>query len=83
MILEEDWAVDPGRVRAFFAQQEDCVQTPEGFSLGSCTVTITEAEGILFGKWAMPRSIVRFEGEDDAVKAVYRRFFLTFLSAGG
>ena len=81
MILEENWAVAPARVRAFFAGQEDCTQTPEGFSLGGCTVTLTGAEGNLLGKWAIPRSIVRFEGEEDAVKSVYRRFFLTFLSA--
>ena len=83
MILEENWAVAPERVHAFFIGLENCTQTPEGFSLGGCSVTITRSEGSLFGKWSIPRSIVRFEGRDEAVKAVYRRFFLTFLSAGG
>ena len=83
MILEENWAVDPQRVRTFFEDQEDCIPIPEGFRLGGCTVTITEAESSLFGKWPMRRSIVHFEGEKDAVEQVYHRFFLTFLSAGG
>ena len=83
MILEENWAVDPRRVRAFFDGQGDCVQLPNGFRLGGCTVTIIEEESILLGKWPMQRSILRFEGDSDAVNEVYRRFFLTFLSAGG
>ena len=83
MILEENWAIDPRRIRAFFEDQEDCVQIPGGFRLGGCTVTLTAAESRLFGKWPMRRSILRFEGDDNAVQEVYRRFFLTFLSAGG
>ena len=83
MILEENWAVDPRRVRAFFEDQEDSIPIPEGFRLGACTVTITEAESSLFGKWPMRRSILCFEGDDEAVQEIYRRFFLTFLSAGG
>lgn len=83
MILEENWAIDPRRVRAFFAKQPDTVETPEGFLVGGCAISLTKAEGSLMGKWSIRRTQIRFEGEDDAVNAVYRRFFLTFLSAGG
>ena len=83
MILEENWAVDPDRVRDFFTSLDGCVPTSEGFGLDGCTVTLTEASGNLMGRWPMRRSILRFEGEESAVKAVYRRFFLTFISAGG
>ena len=35
------------------------------------------------GKWLLPRTLVIFEGEDDEVLGIHRRFFLRFLSAGG
>ena len=83
MILEENWAVDPGRVGEFFAALEGSIRTPSGFLLNGCSVTVTPAESSLLGRWTIRRSIVRFEGEEDDVKALYRQFFLTFLSAGG
>ena len=83
MILEENWAVDPGRVRAFFASLAGSDRIPGGFALDGCTVTISESEDHLFGKWPIRRSIVRFDGTEDAVNGAYRRFFLNFLSAGG
>ena len=83
MIIEENWAVDPRRVREFFAEQPDAVEMPKGFSVGDCTVTIAEAEGSLLGKWAIQRTCIRFEGEETEVKELHRRFFLRFLSAGG
>ena len=83
MILEENWAVDPRRVRDFFIQQDGCIPTLSGFLMEGCAITLTEAEGTLLGKWPIRRSILRFEGTEDAVQAAYRRFFLAFLSAGG
>ena len=83
MTIEENWAIEPARVRAFFVEQPDAVKVPEGFCVGGCTVTLSEAEGSLLGKWAIRRTNVRFEGDEAAVKEVYRRFFLRFLSMGG
>ena len=83
MIIEENWAIDPRRVRAFFAAQPDAAGIPDGFFISGCTVTLTEAEGTVLGQWAMRRTIIRIEGEEAAVKEVHRRFFLRFLSAGG
>ena len=83
MVLEENWAVDPVRVRDFFTSLDGCVPTTEGFWLDGCAVTLTEASGSLLGRWPMRRTILRLEGEESAVKSVYRRFFLAFISAGG
>ena len=83
MVKEENWAIAPERVRAFFAEQPDAVALEDGFLLGGCRVTLTPVSGVLLGKWAMPRTIIRFEGDARAAEAVYRRFFLRFLSAGG
>ena len=83
MIIEENWAIEPSRVRAFFAELADAVEIPEGFCVNGCTVTLSETEGSLLGKWAIRRTCIRFEGEEAAVKEVHRRFFLRFLSAGG
>ena len=83
MIIEENWAIEPARVKAFFAEQPDAVEVPDGFCVNGCHVTLEEAEGSLLDKWAVRRTCVRFEGEEAAVKEVHRRFFLRFLSAGG
>ena len=83
MIIEENWAVDPDRVREFFSAQSDAAEIPGGFAFCGCSVTLREAEGSLLGKWTMQRTIIRIEGEETAVKEVHRRFFLRFLSAGG
>ena len=83
MIIEENWAIEPSRVRAFFAELHDAAEIPEGFSINGCTVTLTETEGSLLGKWGIRRTCIRFEGENAKVQDVYRRFFLRFLSAGG
>ena len=83
MIIEENWAVDPRRVREFFTGQPDASKIPEGYSVGGCTVTIAETEGSLLGKWAIQRTCIRFEGEETEVKELHRRFFLRVLSAGG
>ena len=83
MIIEENWAIEPSRVRTFFTEQPDAVEIPEGFCVNGCTVTLSETEGSLLGKWAIRRTCIRFEGEEADVKEVHRRFFLRFLSAGG
>ena len=83
MIIEENWAVEPHRVRCFFAEQPDADECPGGYLVGGCVVTLAETEGRLLGKWAIRRTKIRFEGDEPAVKEVYHRFFLRFLSAGG
>ena len=83
MVKEENWAIDPERARVFFAEQPDAEATADGFQLNGCRVTLTPVSGVLLGKWATPRTIIRFEGDEEAVEAIYRRFFLRFLSAGG
>ena len=83
MILEENWAVDPLRAGEFFAAQPGSVPTGDGFILDRCTVTLAGTEELLFGKWPVRRCVLRFEGKEEDVRAVHRRFFLEFLSAGG
>ena len=83
MVKEENWAIDPARARAFFAKQPDAVVSEDSIRIGGCRVTLTPVSGVLLGKWAMPRTLIRFEGDEEAVEAIHRRFFLRFLSAGG
>ena len=83
MVKEENWAIAPERVRAFFEEQSDAEAVDNSFQISGCRVTLTPTSGTLLGKWAMPRTLIRFEGDEEAVEAIYRRFFLRFLSAGG
>ena len=83
MTIEENWAVDPKRVRDFFAAQPGAVETEDGFWLEDCRIHLTAVPSMLLGKFPVTRTLLRLEGEQDAVKAVHHRFFLQFLSAGG
>ena len=83
MILDENWAVAPDRVRAFFAALPGAEATENGFLVEGCQVRLTAIDGQLLGKWAMQRTRICIEGPDDAAKSLYRKFFLRFLSAGG
>ncbi len=82
MRREENWAVDEGRIRAFFIAQPDVTQTKDGFTFGSCQIRLIPVSGQLLGKWQQ-RTIVIMEGSDDDTAQIYQRFFLRFLSAGG
>ena len=83
MILNENWAVSPERVQAFFGQLPGATETSDGFLINDCAIHLTATESTLMGKWPTVRTLVYIEGPDDAVKALYRQFFLHFLSAGG
>ena len=83
MIIDENWAVDPELVRGFFEEFPNAEATHDGFLLDSCKVRLTPIDATLLGKWSMKRTIIRIEGPEEAVNALYRKFFLRFLSAGG
>ena len=83
MKLEENWAIDTDRIRCFFAEQPDVVQTVDGFLFGRCQITLIPTPGQLLGKWQQNRTIVIMEGPDADTTQIHQRFFLRFLSAGG
>ena len=82
MRREENWAVDEGRIRAFFIAQPDVTQTKDGFTFGGCQIRLIPVSRQLLGKW-QHRTTVIMEGSDADVSRIYQRFFLRFLSAGG
>ena len=83
MRREENWAVDEGRIRAFFIAQPDVTQTKDGFTFGSCQIRLIPVSGQLLGKWQQQRTIVIMEGPESDTSQIHQRFFLRFLSAGG
>ena len=83
MRREENWAIEEGRIRTFFAAQPDVTQTAEGFVFDGCQIRLIPVSGQLLGKWQQQRTIVIMEGSDADVSRIYQRFFLRFLSAGG
>ena len=83
MVIDENWAVAPERVRGFFEEIPGAAATEDGFHAEGCQILLTATEGLLLGKWSMQRTHIRIEGPDDAARALYRKFFLRFLSAGG
>ena len=83
VVIDENWGIPMERIRQFFARQPDAVQTENGFCCGDCRVTLTPLPGHTVGPWPMPRTRVQIEGTEEAAKALHRKFFLRFLSAGG
>ena len=83
MRIDENWAIDPARVAAFFAGLPGVRTEDGGFVLDGCRVTLESVPGTLMGKWEILRTRICIDGSEDAVKGVYQKFFLRFLSAGG
>ena len=79
----ENWAISVDRIQFFFREQADVREENGCFIFGSCTITLVPAQGNAMNKWEIPRTQIIFEGNEDDVQTIYRRFFLRFLSAGG
>ena len=60
MIIEENWAVSPERIRAFFEEFPQVEATEDGFLLDGCEIRLTAIDATLFGKWAMKRTGSRY-----------------------
>ena len=83
MVYDENWAVETGRVAAFFLDQPDVEQTHDGFRFGGCRITLESLPPAGSGFWAIARTRVRMEGPQEDTTQIHSRFFLRFLSAGG
>ena len=83
MIIDENWAIAPERSQAFFEELPGAVPTADGFEVDGCQIRLTSVDSTLFGKWTMKRTQIHMEGPDGPLNAIYRKFFLRFLSAGG
>lgn len=83
MRKEEVWAVGERRISNFFLEQPDGASTENGFAFRGCRVTVTALESRRIAGMALPQTRIIFEGEEDSVIPLYRRFLLRFLSAGG
>lgn len=98
MKITETWAVDLCRIETFFLSQNGVPVTDTGtgepgpvtvtgktksFHCGSCAVRLTPLSPHPVGPVKVPRTLVEITGEEEAAKALYGRFFLRFISAGG
>ena len=79
----EIWAVEYSRIAQFFRCQPDVIPAEGGFEFGACRISVAALEDRRFGGMRLPRTQVSFEGEEAPLNAIYRRFFLEFLSARG
>ena len=89
MKITETWAVDIRRIEKYFLSQ-DAVPLPDGiteevkcFRCDVCTVRLTPLSMHPVGPVKVPRTLLEISGEEEAAKALYSRFFLRFISAGG
>jgi len=83
MRYDENWAIAPERIRAFFLQQPDVYEEGNAFRYRSCLITLESLSGKSMGKWEIKRTRIIIEGNAIDAQAIHHRFFLRFLSAGG
>ncbi|MBO4947794.1 MAG: hypothetical protein J6K99_05805, partial [Peptococcaceae bacterium] len=83
MRREEIWSVSIARITAFFDIQQDITKTTAGYQYQDCRITLTALPPKETARFAVPRTLVVFEGSDEAVSAIYHRFLIQFLTAGG
>ena len=83
MVICENWAVSLDRATRFFRSQPEVISEGNGFRWGNCRITLTEQAGLMMGRFPIARTEIRIEGPESEAKAVYHRFYLQFLSAGG
>ena len=82
MTINENWAVSTARIEAFFNEQAGIMFCDGVYKFGDCTITLTPDTGSI-GAITVGRTQVCFEGPEEQVRVIYKRFFLRFLSAGG
>ena len=82
MIISENWAVSTARIETFLHEQPDVSYSEEQFKYRDCVIKLTPTMGYL-GDMKIPRTLVYMEGPKEQIEAIYKRFFLRFLSAGG
>ena len=84
MVKEEIWSVPIERARGFFREQPGAVEhTPDVYQCGSCQIRLTRLEPAGVGIWSSKRIRLYLAGEDAEAAALYRRFLIQFLTAGG
>ena len=76
------WAVSKDRIEEFF---KDCgiILCNGKYTGGTLCVCVEEAEPVILVGQEMPRCRLILTGDADTVTAIYRKFELKFLSAGG
>jgi len=82
MIINENWAVSTTRIETFFKEQKNILCCDDGYRYGECVIKLTPSTGNI-GTITVDRTQVCFEGPEEELKEIYKKFFLRFLSAGG
>lgn len=83
MTKTEDWAIVRSRIESFFRGEPDILTCGDDYLYRSCRIRLVTLEDHTIGALHFPRTRVIFEGPEEDLQSIYRRFFLRFVSAGG
>lgn len=83
MTIQEVWAIPLERTSEFFRKQPGVVPNQEGFTWQESRIILTKLPPRPMGPWPIPQTQIRIEGPEEQARAIYKRFFMTFVSAGG
>ena len=84
MEICEIWSIAPERIGAFLRSIGGLRREGEDvYVFEGCEVRLTRLADRTLGRVSLPRTELRFSGEEEATRRIYRAFFLNFLSEGG
>ena len=84
MVIDEEWRVKTERIEEFFEGLPGTVKCGPGFyKNGSCEIRTSALTEHRIGTLSIPNTRVQISGDDTETELIYKKFFHTFISAGG
>ena len=84
MTIQENWALPMARIEAYLQGLDKARQISTArYRIGGCELSLLPLTESKVGRYAFPRTLVTFSGEEDAVTRFHRQFMIRFLTLGG
>ena len=84
MTIQENWALPAARIEAYLQGLENARRiSAMRYEIGGCEISLQPLEESKVGRYAFPRTLVTFSGEEEGVTRFRRQFMLRFLTLGG
>ena len=84
MTIRENWALSVVRIEEYLQGIENARRISSmRYETSGCEICLQPLAESKVGRYAFPRTLVTFSGDEEAVTSVHRQFMLRFLTLGG
>ncbi len=84
MTIQENWALSMARIEEYLQSLEQARRlSATHYEVGGCELLLQPLGESNVGRYAFPRTLVTFSGEEREVSSFHRQFMLRFLTLGG